>query len=136
MVLEKEQMIASTIARYPKGKLVMAEPYDTREPVAPAGVRLVEGAADPDLAGADRARRPADQPRRVGRDGRARARRRVRDPHRRSRRYRAQRVVLSIGTRGKPRTLQVPGENLPKVFSLLEDPDEWRGKSGARRRRR
>jgi hypothetical protein len=37
--------------------------------------------------------------------------------------------VLSIGTRGKPRTLQVPGENLPKVFSLLEDPDEWRGRA-------
>jgi thioredoxin reductase (NADPH) len=29
VVLEKEQMIASTISRYPKGKLVMAEPYDT-----------------------------------------------------------------------------------------------------------
>ena len=43
--------------------------------------------------------------------------------------YRAQRVVLSIGTRGKPRTLQVPGENLPKIFNLLEDPDEWRGRS-------
>src|SRR5262249_37514399 len=25
--------------------------------------------------------------------------------------------------------LQVPGENLPKVFSLLEDPDEWRGRA-------
>src|SRR2546423_1494378 len=29
IVLEKEQQIASTINRYPKGKLVMAEPYDT-----------------------------------------------------------------------------------------------------------
>src|SRR5205823_2676366 len=29
VVLEKEQVIASTIARYPKGKLVMAEPYDS-----------------------------------------------------------------------------------------------------------
>src|SRR5687767_6896740 len=29
IVLEKEQLIASTISRYPKGKLVMAEPYDT-----------------------------------------------------------------------------------------------------------
>src|SRR5882672_11564982 len=29
IVLEKEQLLASTIARYPKGKLVMAEPYDT-----------------------------------------------------------------------------------------------------------
>src|SRR5512143_1557444 len=43
--------------------------------------------------------------------------------------YRAQRMVLSIGTRGKPRTLQVPGENLPKIFSLLEDPDMWAGRS-------
>jgi hypothetical protein len=37
-------------------------------------------------------------------------------------------VVLATGTRGKPRTLQVPGENLPKVASLLDDPDEWRGR--------
>ena len=37
--------------------------------------------------------------------------------------------MLSIGTRGKPRTLQVPGENLPKVYNLLEDPDDWRGKA-------
>ena len=50
VVLEKEQMIASTIARYPKGKLVMAEPYDSAERLVPAGVRLGEGAADPDLA--------------------------------------------------------------------------------------
>ena len=41
VVLEKEQMIASTISRYPKGKLVMAEPYDTQNlsllPVFDAG---------------------------------------------------------------------------------------------------
>ena len=37
--------------------------------------------------------------------------------------------MLSIGTRGKPRTLQVPGENLPKIFSLLEDPDVWAGRT-------
>src|SRR5215470_3027667 len=30
VVLEKEQVLASTIARYPKGKLVMAEPYDVQ----------------------------------------------------------------------------------------------------------
>ena len=29
-VLEKEQVIASTVSRYPKGKDVMAEPYDVR----------------------------------------------------------------------------------------------------------
>jgi thioredoxin reductase len=42
--------------------------------------------------------------------------------------YRAQRVILATGTRGKPRTLQVPGENLAKVANLLDDPDDWRGK--------
>ena len=42
--------------------------------------------------------------------------------------YRAQRVILATGTRGKPRTLQVPGENLPKVANLLDDPDDCRGR--------
>ncbi len=128
VVLEKEQMIASTIARYPKGKLVMAEPYDTvnysllpvfdssKEQLLPVWGELVE---------------------RVGL--RARLGESVESIHRASDgtfevrttvgAYRSQRVVLSIGTRGKPRTLQVPGENLPKVHSLLEDPDDWQGRA-------
>ncbi|MEO8705317.1 MAG: NAD(P)-binding domain-containing protein [Kofleriaceae bacterium] len=128
VVLEKEQMIASTIARYPKGKLVMAEPYDTvnlsflpvfdsaKEQLIPiwsellerVGIRINQGESVETVARAP--------------DGAFEIRTTVNT-------YRAQRVVLSIGTRGKPRTLQVPGENLPKIFSLLEDPDEWRGKS-------
>ena len=128
VVLEKEQMIASTIARYPKGKLVMAEPYDTvnlsflpvfdsakeqlipiwRELIDRVGLQIHQGESVETVA-------------RAG-DGTFDVRTTVAT-------YRAQRVVLSIGTRGKPRTLQVPGENLPKVFSLLEDPDEWRGRA-------
>jgi thioredoxin reductase (NADPH) len=126
VLLEKEQLIASTIARYPKGKLVMAEPYGTanvsllpvfdasKEQLIPiwhevlqrtgVGVRLGES-----VEAITR-----------GADGAFELRTTVSS-------YRAQRVVLSIGTRGKPRTLQVPGENLPKVFGLLEDPDAWRG---------
>ena len=127
-VLEKEQQIASTIARYPKGKLVMAEPYDTinvsllpvfdsakeqlipiwRELLERVGAKVHQGESVETVAEAARRQRSTSA--------------------RRSRAYRAQRVVLSIGTRGKPRTLQVQGENLPKVFSLLEDPDDWRGK--------
>ena len=34
----------------------------------------------------------------------------------------ARRVVLAIGTRGKPRTLGVPGESLVKVSTMLDDP--------------
>ncbi len=128
VVLEKEQEIASTIARYPKGKLVMAEPYDTenlsllpvfdsakeqlipiwRELLDRVGVKVKQGESVESVQ--------------RGGDGAFDIRTTVGA-------YRAARVVMSIGTRGKPRTLQVQGENLPKVFSLLEDPDEWRGKT-------
>jgi thioredoxin reductase (NADPH) len=127
VVLEKEQLIASTISRYPKGKLVMAEPYDTvnlsllpvfdsskeqlipiwRELIDRIGLRINQGESVESVApsnGTFEVKTTVAQ-------------------------YRAQRVVLGIGTRGKPRTLQVQGENLPKVYSLLEDPDEWRGRA-------
>jgi thioredoxin reductase/ferredoxin len=128
VVLEKEQQIASTISRYPKGKLVMAEPYDTvnlsllpvydsskeqliavwRELLDRIGLRVRQGESVESVQRAP--------------DGAFDIRTTVGA-------YRAQRVVLSIGTRGKPRTLQVPGENLPKVRSLLEDPDEFAGRA-------
>ena len=128
VVLEKEQEIASTIARYPKGKLVMAEPYDTlnlsflpvfdssKEQLIPIWRELIERVG--------LKIRQGESVETIGRggDGAFEVRTTVGA-------YRSQRVVLSIGTRGKPRTLQVPGENLPKVFSLLEDPDEWRGRA-------
>jgi thioredoxin reductase/NAD-dependent dihydropyrimidine dehydrogenase PreA subunit len=127
VILEKEQLVASTVARYPKGKLVMAEPYDTtnlsllpvfdssKEVLLPIWQELFErtglvvrrGEAVETIARAP--------------DGTFDLRTTVAA-------YRAQRVVLSIGTRGKPRTLQVPGENLAKVQHLLEDPDAWRGR--------
>jgi thioredoxin reductase (NADPH) len=128
VVLEKEQMIASTIARYPKGKLVMAEPYDAvnlsllpvfdagKEQLIPIWRELI------DRVGLTIKQGESVETVTPGGDGTFEVRTTVAA-------YRAQRVVLSIGTRGKPRTLQVPGENLPKVFNLLEDPDEWRGRA-------
>ena len=128
VVLDKEQMIASTIARYPKGKLVMAEPYDSlnlsllpvfdssKEQLIPIWKELIERVQVQVKLG------ESVESVTKGRDGAFDIRTTVAT-------YRAQRVVLSIGTRGKPRTLQVPGENLPKVYSLLEDPDDWQGKS-------
>src|SRR5262245_45133947 len=128
VVLEKEQTIASTIARYPKGKLVMAEPYDTTNysflPVFDSAKEQLIPIWEELLQRVGIAVRQGESVEAVGKapDGAFEIRTTVSN-------YRAQRVVLSIGTRGKPRTLQVPGENLPKVFSLLEDPDEWRGRS-------
>ncbi|HSK04609.1 MAG TPA: NAD(P)-binding domain-containing protein, partial [Kofleriaceae bacterium] len=128
VVLEKEQIIASTISRYPKGKLVMAEPYDTanlsllpvfdsaKEQLVPLWQELL------DRVGLQIKRGEAVETVARAPDGAFEIRTTVST-------YRAQRVVLSIGTRGKPRTLQVPGENLPKVANLLEDPDEFRGRS-------
>lgn len=126
VVLDKEQIIASTVARYPKGKLVMAEPYDvqnisllpvfdsSKEQLVPIWQELV------DLIGVQiRLGEAVEEIQR--------------DPHglfmvrTTVARYLGQRVVLATGTRGKPRTLGVPGENLRKVQSLLEDPDHHAG---------
>jgi thioredoxin reductase/ferredoxin len=127
VVLEKEQVVASTVSRYPKGKDVMAEPYDVRNvsflPVYDAtkeqlvadwqgmikesGLEIRMGEAVEQVAAEG--------------DGLFSVRTTVAA-------YRAQRVVLATGTRGKPRTLGVPGENLPKVSSMLDDPDLYRGK--------
>lgn len=128
VVLEKEQLLASTIARYPKGKLVMAEPYDTenlsllpvfdssKEQIVPIWEELVN------RVGVDVRRGEAVESVQRQADGTFDVRTTVAA-------YRAQRVVLATGTRGKPRTLQVPGENLPKVSNLLDDPAEFKGKS-------
>jgi len=128
VVLEKEQDVASTIARYPKGKLVMAEPYDTtnlsllpvfdssKEQLIPIWKELLERVRLRVNMGES-----VESVKRQG-DGTFEVKTTVAA-------YRGQRVVLSIGTRGKPRTLQVPGENLPKIFSLLDDPDTWRGRN-------
>ena len=127
VLLEKNQLIASTVAFYPKGKLIMAEPYDcpnlsflpvfdsSKETLLPLWKELFERVKL-----------------------RARLGESVEEIHKRSSgdfdirtnvsMYRAQRVVLATGTRGKPRTLGVPGENLPKVHSLLDDPNDFRGK--------
>ena len=42
-------------------------------------------------------------------------------------RYRTRSVLLAIGRRGTPRTLDVPGEELAKVVYRLIDPEQYRG---------
>ena len=43
--------------------------------------------------------------------------------------YSTQRVLLAIGRRGTPRKLNVPGENLPKVYYRLLEPELISGKN-------
>ena len=42
--------------------------------------------------------------------------------------YKARAVLLTIGRRGTPRRLDVPGEELPKVVYRLSDPGQYKGK--------
>jgi len=128
VLLEKDSLVASTIARYPKGKLIMAEPYQaenlsllpifdsSKEEIVPLWKQLIKKVG--------LKIRMNEAVERVGRghDG-------VFDVHTNVSEYRAQRVVLATGLRGKPRTLGVVGENQAKVQALLEDPDLHRGQT-------
>jgi len=125
-VLEKDELVASTIARWPKGKDCMAEPYDVKT----VGLLPVWDAKKDELLAAWRTlidrrnlkvstRETVEDVKRLA-DGRFEVRST-------KKLYRAQRVVMAIGTRGKPRKLGVPGEHLPKVTALLTDAADHRG---------
>ncbi len=126
LVLEKEHVIASTVARYPKGKHFMAEPcsshnvsflpvFDgTKEQLVAAWTQVIEGAELPIKLG------EAVETVRRGDDGVFTVKTTVTT-------YRARTVVLATGLRGKPRLLAVPGANLEKVQALLDDPGELAG---------
>jgi len=126
MVLEKEHIISSTVSRYPKGKHFMAEPVDSlnmsflpvfdasKEELVAAWQRVVEGAKLPIRLG------EAVETVKRGDDGIFEIKSTVAT-------YRARTVVLATGLRGKPRLLAVPGANLEKVQSLLDDPAEFAG---------
>ncbi|HKE17149.1 MAG TPA: NAD(P)-binding domain-containing protein [Kofleriaceae bacterium] len=128
VVLEKEALIASTVARYPRGKGFLAEPVDCANlsflPVFDTGKEQL-------VAAWSHMAREAALEVRTGCavdevDARAdglfelKCGRQV---------VFARRVVLAIGTRGKPRTLGVPGESLVKVATMLDDPEAHRGQS-------
>ncbi len=128
VVIEKENIISSTVSRYPKGKHVMAEPYEvpnlsllpifdsTKEELVTLWKELVA------TCQVNIRMHETVQSVRKQQDGSFATATTGGN-------YRSQRVVLATGTRGKPRSLGVPGENFPKVLSLLEDPDEHRGRA-------
>jgi thioredoxin reductase (NADPH) len=125
-LIEKDELVSSTIARWPKGKDCMAEPYDVRT----VGLLPVWDSKKDELIAVWRTildrkgikvstREVVEEIKPIA-DGRFEARTS-------KKLYRAQKVVVAIGTRGKPRKLGVPGELLPKVTALLNDPAEHRG---------
>jgi thioredoxin reductase/ferredoxin len=126
VVLEKEHVIASTVARYPKGKLFMAEPVNdrnvsflpvfdgTKEELVGAWQKVVEGVKLPVRLGesVETVKRGDDELFTIKTTVAT---------------YRCRKVVLATGLRGKPRLLAVPGANLEKVRSRLDDPDAHAG---------
>jgi|GEM_PF-506401 len=124
VVLEKEHVLSSTVSRYPKGKHFMAEPahvqnvsylpvFDgSKEELVAAWKRVVDGVGLPIKLG------EAVETVTRGDDGILTVKTTVAT-------YRARAVVLATGLRGKPRLLAVPGANLVKVQSLLDDPTEF-----------
>jgi thioredoxin reductase (NADPH) len=125
-VIEKDELVAATIARWPKGKDCMAEPYDVRG----LGLLPVWDCRKDELLAVWRTILDKNRIHVSTRES-------VEDVQRDTRGwfnvktnkqvYSAQRVVLAIGTRGKPRKLGVTGEHLPKVTALLSDPADHRG---------
>lgn len=126
VVIEKEHVLASTVARYPKGKLFMAEPAESgnlsylpvfdasKEDLVGTWEKVVKGTKLPVKLG------EAVETVKRGDDGIFTIKTTVST-------YKARTVVLATGLRGKPRLLAVPGANLEKVQSRLEDPDVYAG---------
>jgi thioredoxin reductase/NAD-dependent dihydropyrimidine dehydrogenase PreA subunit len=124
VVLEKDVFVASTIARYPKGKHIMAEPYDVRC----VGLLPVWDATKDELIG-EWNRLLSDLPLNIRQpeivehvevEGAGFIVRSDKGS------YRGQRLILAIGGRGKPRRLHVPGEDSTVVKYLLDDPDNYK----------
>lgn len=127
VTLEQESALGGTVNhRFPRGKLVMTYPVTlplggvikVREIVKEALLGIWQGVAD-------RVRMPVNFNERVEgvrpddagfvvRTNRAE--------------YRAANVLLALGRGGTPRTLGVPGEELPKVLYRLTDAELFRGR--------
>ena len=125
VVLEKDELVASTVARWPLDKECMAEPYDVRAlgllPVWDTGRDELLARWHEILAEREIVVRTREAVEEVWRSDGGFELRTSRGQ------LCAERVVLAVGTRGKPRRLGVPGEHLPHVAPLLTDPARHRG---------
>ncbi len=118
--------LGGTVAHFPRGKLVMTAP--ARLPLV-GEVRFGEVSKEALLGFwqkviADSGLEPGFEERviEVARDGDHFDVRTTRSL------YRTRAVLLAIGRRGTPRTLDVPGEDLPKVVYRLTDPEQYAGR--------
>lgn len=128
VVLEQEPTIGGTVARYPRGKMVMTQPVELplygrldrptylKEELVELWERLASEQALPVRCGEELVR--------IERDGDG-----VFCVQTRRGEQRARQVCLALGRRGTPRRLDVPGEELPKVAYALQDAQAHRGRA-------
>jgi thioredoxin reductase len=124
-VTVEQESLGGTVAHYPRGKLVMTAPVELplygkvrlRETTKEALLELwsdVERRTGVEIRYGERMERIT----RTGDSFEVHTSRGV---------YSTRSVLLSIGRRGTPRKLGVPGEELPKVVYRLVDPEQYRG---------
>jgi len=125
VVIDQETAIGGTIAHYPRNKLILTGPFELpgwgrikkrelrKEELMQIWVEVVERMAL-DL-------RLGERYEALEREGDAFVVRTNLET------LRTRHVLLAIGRRGTPRTLDIPGEELPKVAYTLREPDEYEG---------
>lgn len=125
VTLEQENSLGGTVYHYPRNKIVMTQPV-----VLPliGKAKLGEISKEALLAFwqeiVDRVKMPISFGERVENVRTDQNGLHIVKTQRRE--YRTRTVILAIGRRGTPRTLDVPGEDSPKVVYRLVDPEQYR----------
>lgn len=124
-VTVEQDSLGGTVAHYPRGKIVMTAPVNL--PII-GKVKLGETSKEALLAFWEKAalqsgvrinyQERVESVTRSGDHFTIKTTRAI---------YQARNLLLAIGRRGTPRTLDVPGEELPKVVYRLIDPEQYRG---------
>jgi thioredoxin reductase len=124
-VTVEQDSLGGTVAHYPRGKVVMTAPVHL--PII-GKVKIGETSKEALLAFWEKVARQSgvrinyqERVESVTRDGARFLVKTTRNT------YQTRALLLAIGRRGTPRTLDVPGEELSKVVYRLIDPEQYRG---------
>ena len=124
-VTVEQDSLGGTVAHYPRGKVVMTAPVQL--PII-GKVKIGETSKEALLSFWEKAANQSgvkiNYQERVESVTRADDRFLVKTTRNN---YQTRTLLLAIGRRGTPRTLDVPGEELPKVVYRLIDPEQYRG---------
>jgi thioredoxin reductase/ferredoxin len=124
-VIEKDRVFASTIHYCPKGKEFLAEPFDVKNishlPIMDCTKENLIAEWEKIIAQERIEIRCGEEVLDIKKDGEVFVVTTSKGV------TRALKIVMSPGTRGSPRKLGVPGQELEKVSYMLVDPEEHRG---------